>query len=369
MAPGAAGRGAARPAIASTALRDDRRQPLPALTGIRAFAAFGPILWHAQHFADRLLPVARHGYLGVDFFFMLSGFVLAYVHGAEMRRPDRLAYGRFLGLRLARIWPAYVAVLLAVGAAVAWRGGFDPLRFLLHLLMLQNWGLTNPDEFNWPAWSVSAEWLVYLLFPLFVLGLGRAGRRAALLGIPALAALLAAAFLAAGYSHLNATGPIGLLRAVVGFAIGMLLWRLFVEPQARRWNWAATGVAALLLLVLLAIASPARSIGDFLFLPVFAALLLSLAFARGPLAAVCQWRPVVFLGAASYSIYLVHFPLLFLLAAWLAPHRAALPAWVYAAIGMAAAIAAATVVGIALHLAVERPCRRWLRHRLGYADA
>lgn len=369
MAPGAAGTSSARPALAPALLRDYRRQPLVALTGIRAFAALGPILWHAQHFADRLLPVARHGYLGVDFFFMLSGFVLAYVHGAEMRRPDGLAYGRFLGLRLARIWPAYVAVLLAVGAAVAWRGGFEPLRFLLHLLMMQNWGFVDPNEFNWPAWSVSAEWLVYLLFPLFVLALGRAAWHGALWGGPLLVIVLALAFVAAGQSHLNVTGAIGLLRALVGFAIGMLMWRLFVDPAARRWNWTAIGTTALLGLAALAMFSPSQSIGDFLFLPVFSALLLSLAFARGPLAAVCRWRPIVFLGAASYSIYLVHFPLLFVLAGWLQPHQAALPPWSYTAIGMAATIAAATVVGIMLHLAIERPCRRWLRHRLGYADA
>ncbi len=352
----------------------DRRPPLPALTGVRAFAAYGPILWHAQHFTDDFLPVARHGYLGVDLFFMLSGFVLAYVHGDEMRQPRWPLYGRFLALRLGRIWPAYLVVLLLVGASLAWREQWwsnlltpEQGRFVIHIFMLQNWGLVDPNEFNWPAWSVSAEWLVYLLFPVFVICLYRASRSIALLAIPILVVVMGLAFLADGQSGLNAVGWIGLVRAALEFAIGFLLWRLFSDPVVQRWNWNLIGAACLIALaVLLAVTGP-RSLTDLLFVALFAPLLLSLAFARGLLAKICAWRPLVFLGEASYCIYLVHFPILWKVAAILSAHADGLPDWLARAIGIAATALGATIAGVALHLVVERPCRRYVRHRLGYA--
>src|SRR6185369_9930176 len=178
---------------------EDRRPALPALTGIRFFAALGPIVWHAVNYADHTLPVAQQGYLGVDFFFLLSGFVLAYVHGEEMRRPSWAVYGRFLALRLGRIWPAYLAALLAVVVISLMNGqleldNYSVPRLLLHALMLQNWGFIHAGEFNFPTWSVSAEWFVYLLFPVFAAILLRVPRNGALAAIPLLVLMLALSF-------------------------------------------------------------------------------------------------------------------------------------------------------------------------------
>jgi len=85
--------------------------------------------------------------------------------------------------------------------------------------------------------------------------------------------------------------------------------------------------------VLLAVTGP-RSITDFLFVALFAPLLLSLAFARGPFAALCAWPPIVFLGEASYSIYLVHFPILWKISGVLAAHGGGLPPWLDTVIGI-----------------------------------
>jgi peptidoglycan/LPS O-acetylase OafA/YrhL len=336
----------------------------------------GPILWHALNFVDRFLPVSQHGYLGVDFFFMLSGFVLAHVHAEEMRHPTWRLYGRFLALRLGRIWPAYLAVLLALGGFIAWREQWwldwfsaEQQRFLLHVFLLQAWGFVTINEFNWPGWSVSAEWFVYLLFPLYVLALGRATRIVALLAIPLLIVLLAVIVAATGHSGLrDGNYGLGLVRAILEFAMGLLLWRLYCDPAVGGWNWSAIGTAALAgLLVLLAVTKPV-ALTDFLFLGVFAMLMLSLAYGRGLPARICSLRPIVFLGEASYCIYLVHFALLFKIAALLHQHGQDLSPLADAVIGIGATVAASIVVGIALHLLVERPCRRWVRRRLGYAS-
>src|SRR6185369_11336184 len=134
-------------------------------------------------------------------------------------------------------------------------------------------------------------------------------RLAALALIPVLIAALALAFLAFDAQLSNNNVP-GLVRAVLEFAVGFLLWRLFGDPAIRQWNWTAIGAVCLAAIVTMAIAMPPGLIVDIVFIALFAPLLLSLALARGPFARICAWRPVVFLGEISYSLYLVHFVVL-----------------------------------------------------------
>lgn len=351
------------------------RPALPALTGIRAFAAYAVLLWHSNHFLDGMYPVQRHGYLGVDLFFMLSGFILCYVHGEEMLRPTWRGYGRFLILRLGRIWPAYIAALLFVVLPQAvrqdWPSGTlgpEALRFLAHLLMLQNWGIDAPDHYNWPAWSVSAEWFLYLLFPLLLLALGRASWRRALILIPALLALLAVALNLNGIAGVYAFGPLGLLRALAEFGVGILLWRLYSEPRTAAWRWDAIGATAALLLLVCTVALDSETNADFILLVLFPPLLLSLAYHRGPLAWICASRPLLFLGEASYAIYLVNWGCLWRVQSLATSYGDTWPAWLRSGTALSAmTLIASTALGIVLHFVVERPCRRFVRRRLGYA--
>ena len=125
--------------------------------------------------------LVRHGYLGVDGFFLLSGFILARVHPELSRTP--IDSFRFWGKRLARIYPVHLAVLLLL-AAVAGSGialgvvPHDPGRFSLtalgqDLLLIQGWGVANQLAWNYPSWSISTEWAGYLLFPALTFGLAR----------------------------------------------------------------------------------------------------------------------------------------------------------------------------------------------------
>jgi peptidoglycan/LPS O-acetylase OafA/YrhL len=263
-------------------------------------------------------------------------------------------------------------VLVYFCAIAAWHGQWwrDPLgsearRFVLHALMLQNWGLTTPNEFNWPAWSVSAEWLVYLLFPLFVLAWARTPRRAALLVIPLLLAGMAALFAAAGYSTITLNEGMGLLRALIEFAVGFLLWRLYRAGEVQRWNWSAIGALSLGLVIALVVLSAGQSWTDFPLVALFVPLMLSLAYGRGPLARICSTRAIVFLGEASYSIYLVHFAVLRRVLDIMTRHASDWPPVALASLFIASVVLGSLAAGVALHLLIERPCRRLVRQSLG----
>ena len=158
------------------------------LTGIRFVAAFWVLLYHLQDPLDRIglmdIPVfsevVRVGRLGVDLFFALSGFIITHTYLTRM--GSRLAIGAaasFWWLRLARIYPVHLVMLNVAGIAVvaqAWITGvnkdrpwLNPWDYIANLLLIQEWG-PHPDRgWNVVAWSLSMEWLAYLIFPVLVL--------------------------------------------------------------------------------------------------------------------------------------------------------------------------------------------------------
>ena len=162
------------------------------LTGVRFVAAFWVLLYHFQGAlatAGLLVPVLhevlRVGRLGVDLFFALSGFILTHTYLTKMGPRATWAGARhFWWLRLARIYPVHFVMLNVAGvAAVAQQklgssvsGSKDwltPVDYLRQVLLVHEWGPNPQRGWNYPAWSLSMEWLAYLLFPLFVLALFR----------------------------------------------------------------------------------------------------------------------------------------------------------------------------------------------------
>lgn len=160
------------------------------LTGIRAVAAVWVLFYHLQGPLDTLgvmsIPVLsdviRVGRLGVDLFFALSGFILTHTY---LRKLGPKAHARptveFWWLRLARIYPVHFVMLNVAGLAVVAqalitgenkdRPWLNPIDYIRNLLLIQEWG-PNPERgWNVVAWSLSMEWLAYLLFPIVVLAL------------------------------------------------------------------------------------------------------------------------------------------------------------------------------------------------------
>ncbi|QHL90134.1 acyltransferase family protein [Sphingomonas changnyeongensis] len=338
-----------------------------ALDSLRGLSALLVVLFHF-HGPGLLgtLAIVRNGWLFVDLFFVLSGFVLAHGHAARLAAGDSI--GRFLALRLARIYPLHAVVLFAYLAAMLAAGQtLAPPRsagqFVEALALLHSAGAA-PNHWSLPSWSIAAEWWCYLLFALICARGGRA--------TPWLFAAMAAAGLAvvarAAPHWLNSSNDFGLFRGMAGFGLGVLARMGF-----GRWRLGGTGaeIAVTMLaaaFVIHAGAGPLTLAAPLVFVPVI------LVFARGQgrVSALLTHPGFVRLGVLSYGIYMVHplvqgrvYDLLDLIGGgrWTATDATGaqmlvLPGWAADAVTLAMLAAVVAVAAIAHHL-VEQPARRW----------
>jgi peptidoglycan/LPS O-acetylase OafA/YrhL len=290
------------------------------LTGVRAFAALWVVIVHLRvgiaHSFE--LPPAldlfcRVGYLGVDLFGLLSGFVIAYNYGDRLAHRDLGVTARYLWLRAVRIVPLHwFALALLIAARVGFDRfdttidhRYDPIDLIPQALLVHGFGFSDL-AWNMPSWTVSSEWLCYLLFPLlapFLLRVRSGGAAIALAAATLAATAVALRFL--GYPGFNATTDYGVLRIGGEFATGCLLQRAYVAGFARNAPWA---VIAPLSVVGAGLALLLESAAAMVFC--FAVLVYALAHQRGALATFLSTRPIVFLGEASYAIYILHFVVL-----------------------------------------------------------
>ena len=293
-----------------------KRSPLPALTGIRIFAAYYVVMFHTgagyvgRHGApDVILHLLDKGYLAVSLFFILSGFILVYTYQGKISGPENIL--RFWEARFARIYPVY---LLALGLMFPFAETITGGQRLAVLSMVQTWIPGRPDlqgAWNFPAWSLSVEALFYLAFPLIFLALNRMS----IAGLHRLVGLMLAV-IAIG----NLTRPAGLWYFAVTwvryvplpvlrlpeFIVGMALGLTFLRAPAWRYS-GLTSIASLLC----AIAVLCLPLGRWASLAVipFAILIMSLAYQNGPVARLLSNRIIILLGSASYSVYLLQLPI------------------------------------------------------------
>jgi peptidoglycan/LPS O-acetylase OafA/YrhL len=294
----------------------EKRTPLPALTGIRIFAAYYVVMLHTgsgyfgRHGAPQvILRLLDKGYMAVSLFFVLSGFILAYTYEGKLRDP-RGALG-FWEARFARIYPVYV---LSLALMVPFARDVTLGQKFTVLSMVQTWMPWRPDligAWNFPAWSLSVEAFFYSAFPPIFLSLCRmrvAGlRRLACL----LMALIAVGNLAQPIERWSLSSwlfvryiPVPVLR-LPEFVLGMALGLLFLRaPKLRHGGLISTG-AAVAALVFLSL--PVTRWTSLVIVP-FALLIASLANQTGPLARLLSTRILVLLGSASYAVYLLQLP-------------------------------------------------------------
>ena len=199
-----------------------------------------------------LRPVLLKGYLGVDGFFLLSGFALWLGYAGRPPAGAR-GVGRFLLSRIAKIWPlhalallglaALVALASASGAAIRHPERFGADDFLLQLLLVNAWETTGHHAWNYPSWALSAIFAGYLAFPPLLRAMLRLPRPA----VPAVAlatlAGLAALSAARPGIGLNWTIHLGLLRFGLEFVLGLALARLATEGRLPGASWMLPGAA------------------------------------------------------------------------------------------------------------------------------
>jgi peptidoglycan/LPS O-acetylase OafA/YrhL len=284
------------------------------LDALRGICAVLVVLYHfSSNGYIAQLPIVQNGWLFVDYFFVLSGFVISHSYGARLSE-GRVSVGKFMGLRIGRIYPLHLFILLgfvalelllvlggdAIGRFVS-RDPFSGSRavepLIQNLLLLQTFGIGDGSGWNVPAWSIAAEMWTYLLFAfVFVVAKGRSVLVSAVLAGTALLAV-------ASYSpDLDVTFDGGILRCIFGFGSGVVTYHLF-----RRYGGPG-GSAIELAAVLVATAFVSFAEGALTFLAplVFGGVVFVLASQKGIVSQVLHRREFQFLGLISYSIYMIH---------------------------------------------------------------
>jgi peptidoglycan/LPS O-acetylase OafA/YrhL len=359
-----------------------RAVEIKALSGARALPALLIVLFHYGVFHRSLpaglwgQPIAK-GYLWVDFFFALSGFLLIHVYGARsFGRHDYLA---FVKARLARLYPLHLFTLLTMlglmlavnalaeagGYVSLYRGYEAPLTtwssFFANLFLVQAWNIVRGLGWNAPAWFVSVMFLLTLLFPVFLhLSRGGIGRGLGLIAAGAAWLILLAWPSGVG---LDITFANGIFRGMAGFVLGAgmaVVFRAMAGREIAAWKLSAVQ-AALLLLLLWAVffSGPDHSRADLLTAFAFDALILSLAFDRGFLARIFAHPALCKLGEWSYAIYMGQMFWL-LLARHLEQRHLLTPGGQEALLLLVCCV----VWGALLAVLVEHPANAWLRRQL-----
>ena len=293
----------------------------------RGIAALCVVLFHFEAVNDiRALSFVRNSYLFVDFFFVLSGFVIAHAYGDRLRSP--LDAGQFIVRRFGRVWPLHIAVLGAfvaletlkfmlasqahvatTTAAFAPGGSTPPAALPLQALLLQGTGLADKLTWNTPSWSISAEFWTYIVFALAVT-LQTRHRPIAFAALAATAAVVLATFAQHG---MDATYDLGLPRCIFGFFIGCLVyWVRCRTPAASPTNATRNELIAVAAIVAFVSISGRTSL-SFAAPLIFAAIVYIFSFEAGPVSRLLTGRPFQDLGRWSYSIYMVQALIVFVI--------------------------------------------------------
>ncbi|HLR85809.1 MAG TPA: acyltransferase, partial [Nocardioidaceae bacterium] len=258
----------------------------------------------------------------LDIFFMLSGYILAanYLHYIG-ERFDIRATGRFVWARVARIWPTYIfaihlcAVITIISYFLFNTGGLGKMTggsYIRQLLLIQEWGWTGDRVKTWagPGWSLSAEWLAYLLFPLLALIVLRVGivartRTLIAMGFMALVPLMVVNVAQGGF---GGAGGGWTIRIITDFVAGMLLFAAVSKLKPTQFQRHLAGIGTIVTIgVIIAI----MYIGDNLWqrsfiLPLFIPMLGFMAIGTGPIERLLSTRVMVLGGGISFALYLIH---------------------------------------------------------------
>lgn len=351
---------------------------IPALTGIRAIAALLVLSIHVDQNVPTdialYLPFIGRGYLGVDFFFVLSGFIITHVYLASFPKLTGDAVRIFLWHRFIRLYPVHATVLLVMIAMVFFAkaggreisdGNFKTVDLIWQFLLMHAWGFADVATWNVPSWSISAEWFAYLLFPVLapVLFVIRSRAVAAALAVAALVAMTAAC-LVFKWELNSFVGAPALLRVTGEFLCGAALCRVVtIEGLSgpRWWNGDLAGTLAFAAFLV----GASMGFSDFLLVALLALTILGTAAANGFLARFLGSKIAVWLGEVSFSIYMVHFPILIVLRRIY--EKLGYASWHWSLHAAAFVLTFAIVIAVAalLYYIVERPMRARLRDRMG----
>jgi peptidoglycan/LPS O-acetylase OafA/YrhL len=363
------------------------------LTPLRGIAALLVAFYHFEMAIGRFIPAKttmffEKGYLMVDLFFLMSGFIILHVYKEDFAdRIEKSSVKKYIVARFARIYPLHFFALLLLVILVilfsppgTWPNPIEsPWAIPTNFLLLHSFYIHDIYTWNVASWSISAEWAAYLVFPFVALFMNKKK----ILAPVVLVLFVIAAYLSVMYflprksllypnipvpHTLNATYDYGFLRGIAGFITGMMLYKLYQKPSIKKiFRKDAFSVLTIFLLIL----ALHFSINDMFSMVLFAALVLSFALNNGALHRYCNKRVAQYLGKISYSIYLMQ---IFLqepfskglrLPGVTGMGRGRLSIDFFPGLGFAL-LYLVLLVGISsiTYYTIELPCRKWI-NRLG----
>ena len=382
----------------SSASYADTKPHYNILDGLRGAAALMVVWYHVFEgyaFAEGtngvegggLINVFNHGYMAVDFFFMLSGFVISYAYDD---RWNQMSMGDFFKRRLVRLHPMIVmgAIIglttFLLGGGVKWDGSVTPmsgvaLAFFLTCLFIPAWpgaahevrGNGEMFPLNGPSWSLFFEYIGNICYALFI-------RRLSTKALSWLVAVLGVVYIwfsvgnVSGYESIGVGWTVGdsvnifggFLRMMFPFSLGMLLARNFKPVRVRGIFW----LAIVLLFALFSVPF-FPSVGGICVNGIFEMCCIMLIFpvivwlgASGVTTDKASTGVCKFLGDLSYPLYIVHYPVMYLFYAWLIKNQLYTVADTWQVVLLVFAVNI-TLAIVALKL-YDEPVRRWLAAKL-----
>ena len=370
---------------------DMNRPRYDILDGLRGVAALMVLLYHvfndAKSFFVWPAPVYEfyHGFLGVDFFFILSGFVMGYAY--DLRLEDRsLTLGGFIKRRLIRLHPMVVmgvilgAIAFIIQGCTKWDGTEVALQAVMWATLLGLFlipsplgmdvrGNTEAFPLNGPHWSLFFEYIGSLLYGILLHRLPTKWLRVwvacGIFSIAAYALLQEGGGVAYGWSSepMNLLG--GALRMLYAYPMGLLMARMFRQRKPEPLQGPVFLFCSLALVVLLGLplfgGKESETIYQLVCLFSFFPGIIWIG-ARGMVSGR-QQRAVSFLGRLSYPLYATHFPLIYLYITWVArddaPYQGYIHPWLLVIITLVASVLIATLC----LLFYDEPLRKWLSRK------
>lgn len=299
-----------------------------ALTGARGAAAMLVVLYHIHAHNSLLVPLGlakdtmlngflMHGYLAVDFFFILSGFLLtkSFMDSGDAKWT-RGSYGQFLWRRFSRLYPLYAMITLFGAAMIMFGFGSPNLAnnlgstLVSNLAVVQAWGVS--PSINGPVWSVSVDFIAYLLFPAFIIIIQSFSRLRSTLIIMLLcvAVLIALQIIThdtpkrGPLDIVNFRSPLPILRGLAEFCLGISTYFLLNRSAllSKIASHKMTGFMLLISIIGLLLV-PQSDFAIVALLPFFIA---HLAVSANGVSTLLKSSFMIWLGEISYSVYLLH---------------------------------------------------------------
>jgi peptidoglycan/LPS O-acetylase OafA/YrhL len=304
----------------------ETRSNLPSITALRGVAAIFVVFFHMDViiFYRELGSLISHdtsgiitkGYLWVDFFFLLSGFIISHVYGKALTTNflKWQSIKSFLWARFSRIYPLHVFTLILlipfallfplISSSVvdgSWTTFFAWSAVWDNLVLINAMNQHNYLSWNIVAWSIGAEWWTYVV-AIFILPLvyRKKNFQILLLALIAIAALCSMVYFR---KNLDITFDYGFVRCISEFLLGSVVYQLYLKSIGKKWLAIdiVFGVFMLLLILIFHI-----KLHDLFTIPIFCFLILSSVYNEGTINRILESKLPVYLGKISYSIYMMH---------------------------------------------------------------